>query len=36
MDNRTLLSHALKAQERYDVNLDNVDEFTTAVIRQFI
>jgi len=36
LDDKTLLSHALKAQERYGVNLDNVDEFTTAVIRQFI
>ncbi len=36
LNNRTLLSHALKAKERYGVNLDNVDEFTTAIIRQFI
>lgn len=36
LENPTLLSHALKAKERYGVNLDNLDEFTTAMIRQFI
>jgi len=36
LKNPRLLAHAMQAKERYSVTLDNLDEFTAAIIKRFI
>ncbi len=36
LENPMLLAHTQQAKERYGVTLDNLDEFTDAMIKQFI
>ncbi len=36
LKNPRLLAHVIQAKERYNVTLDNLDEFTAAIIKRFI